>query len=449
LAVKLDLDDGKITDTRLPTNTAEYNNILLQPVTIRGTQAANIFHTCFMTSPPKNEDRFSPIFSMHSVEFFPKNLVTAWLNCNFQRSNLESLLFETNTITILSFISQNDSTKLRALRMFEENVQNERALYMTDAHKTKAKTTVEGLGKIENIYCIVKIAANICGFIRAFFDIESSTCPVIYELCIQIIDCITQHDFTRWHSTNKECLPHLPYLFLNMIQHVFTQQAKFLANTLNTNKVEHGNNGSTLNVKQLKQTVKYILRFFKKMSDHVAEDSTPNSVPRFTPCHALPSNQVCTFIDAVATVAVNAGDTKKKQDFPPPGTPACERRAKKACGGNKPMGGGPDQAKLGLFHAKEGVKPKELFPGDLETSPCAFFCSQEKRRNRPCLGCPPPHIVKWENIKRDDQKKILMHFAKTGNGWFDAETMQKHKAEIPAEYSYLLEDARGPKARST
>jgi hypothetical protein len=209
------------------------------------------------------------------------------------------------------------------------------------------------LEKIKNIYCIVKIAANICGFIRAFFDIESGTRPVINKLCIQIMDCITQQDFTRWHSANKECLPHLPYLFLNMIQHVFAQQAKFLANTLNTNKVEHGNNGSTLNVKQPKQTVKYISRFLKKKSDHVAEDSTPDSVLRFTPCHALLSNQVCTVSDAVAAVAVNAGDTKKKQDSSPPGTPARERRAKKARGGNKPMGGGPDQAKLGLFHAKK------------------------------------------------------------------------------------------------
>jgi hypothetical protein len=119
-------------------------------------------------------------------------------------------------------------------------------------------------------------------------------------------------------------------------------------------------------------------------------------------------------------------------------------------GGNKPTGGGPDQAKLGLFHAKEGVKPKELFPGDLETTSCALFCSQNKKCNRPHSGCPHPHVVKWENIKSDDQKKILVHFAKTGNGWFDAETMtmQKHKAEIPAEYFYLLRDARGPKARS-
>jgi hypothetical protein len=202
--------------------------------------------------------------------------------------------------------------------MFKENVQNERALDMTDTHKTKAKTTIEGLGKIKNIYCILKIAANICGFIRAFFDIESGTRPVIYKLCIQIMDCITQQDFTHWHSANKEHLPHLPYLFLNMIQHIFTQQAKFLTKTLNTNKVEHGDNGSNLNVKQLKQTVKDILRCFKKMSDHVAEDSTPNRVPRFTPRHALPSNQVCTVINAVGTVAVNAGDTKKKQDSSPP-----------------------------------------------------------------------------------------------------------------------------------
>jgi hypothetical protein len=117
-------------------------------------------------------------------------------------------------------------------------------------------------------------------------------------------------------------------------------------------------------------------------------------------------------------------------------------------GGNKPTGGGPDQAKLGLFHAKEGVKPEELFPGDLESTPCAFFCSQDKKCNRPCSSCPQPHVVKWENIKPGDQNKILVHFGKTRNGWFDAETMKKHNAEVPAEYSYLLGDASGPKAKS-
>jgi hypothetical protein len=103
---------------------------------------------------------------------------------------------------------------------------------------------------------------------------------------------------------------------------------------------------------------------------------------------------------------INAGDNQKKQDSSPPGTPAHERGAKKVRGGNKPMGGGPDQAKLGLFHAKEGVKPEDLFPCDLESTPCAFFCSQDKKCNRPCSSCPQPYIVEWENIMPGDQKKI-------------------------------------------
>ena len=80
--------------------------------------------------------------------------------------------------------------------------------------------------------------------------------PCIYQLCIRTIDCITQQEFTRWYNANKSRMPHLPYCFLNMLQHVFAQQAKFSANNLNTNKVEHGDNGSTLIIKVLEQTVK-------------------------------------------------------------------------------------------------------------------------------------------------------------------------------------------------
>ncbi len=101
----------------------EYKNILEQPSAVRPTQAANILQTVFTTSPDSLEQCFSPLFSILLMEFF-KNLVTAWLNANFQRSNLESLLFESNAITILTFVSQNDSAKLLALRTSEENAPN-------------------------------------------------------------------------------------------------------------------------------------------------------------------------------------------------------------------------------------------------------------------------------------------------------------------------------------
>ena len=154
IGVKMDWDDGKITSTLLPMNTTEYKNILAQPSAVRPTQAANILQTVFTTSPDSLEERFSPLFSMLLMEFFPKNLVTAWLNANFQRSNLESLLFESNAITILTFVSQNDSAKLLASRTSEENARNEWALDMSEAHRTKAKTTIEGLDKIESMQCI-------------------------------------------------------------------------------------------------------------------------------------------------------------------------------------------------------------------------------------------------------------------------------------------------------
>jgi hypothetical protein len=361
---------------------------------------------------------------------------------------LESLLFETNAITILTFVSQNDSAKLLASRTAEDNARNEWAIEMTESHCTKAKTTIEGLGRIESMQCIVRIAANVCGFIRAFFDVEKGAKPFIYQLCIKTINCITQQDLTRWYNANKTCMPHLPYYFLNMLQHVFAQQAKFSANSINTNKVEHGDNGSTLNIKQLDQTVKYSVRFFKRISDHVAKDTVPTSIPRFTPAHALPSNQMSTFAVPTTAMPATADDPKKKvAESSPPGTPTKERRGKKAC--NLKPTGGSDQTKLGLFHAKEGIKPKDLFPSGLEATPCAFFCFQNKKCTRTRSSCPRPHAIKWDAISDNDQAKILKHFADTGNGWLDEDTFKKHKAKVPANYSFLLGNANGPNAKST
>ncbi len=447
IGIKMDWEDGKITSTLLPMNTMEYKNILAQPSAVRPTQAANILQTVFTTSPDSLEQRFSPLFSMLSMEFFPKNLVTAWLNANFQRSNLESLLFESNAITILRLVSQNDFAKILASRTSKENALNEWALEMSEAQCTKAKTTIEGLGKIELMQCIVRIAVNVCGFVRAFFDVEKGMQPFIYQLCNKTIDCITQQEFTHWYNANKSRMPHLPYYFLNMLQHVFAQQAKFSANSLNTYKVEHGDNGSTLIIKVLDQTVKYSVHFFKRISDHVAEDTVPSSIPRFTPAHAHPSNQIATITTSIAMATIGQDYTKKKLHASPPGTPSKERRNKKARG-LKPTGS-TDQTKLGLFYSKEGIKPEDLFPSRLESTPCAFFCFQNKKSTQPHSSCPRPHNVKWDTIKPDDQAKILKHFSDMGNGWLDAKTFNKHKIEIPENYAFLLGDASGPKAKST
>ncbi len=156
------------------------------------------------------------------MEFFPKNLVTAWLNANFQWLNLESLLFKTKAITILTFVSHNGLAKLLALCTSKEYAHNKRALDMSEAHWTKTKTTIEGLGMIESMQCIVRIAANVCSFVCTFFDVEKGPKPFTYQLYIKTIDCITQKGLHLLAQCQQKvvCLT-CPTIFLNIFFSMF------------------------------------------------------------------------------------------------------------------------------------------------------------------------------------------------------------------------------------
>ncbi len=144
---------------------------------------------------------------------------------------------------------------------------------------------------------------------------------------------------------------------------------------------------------------------------------------------------------------ISQDDLKKKPEASPLRTPAKVRPNKKARG-LKPTGS-IDQTKLGLFHAKEGVKPEDLFQSNLESTLCAIFCFQNKKCTWPCSSCPHPHSVKWDTIKLDDQAKILKRFSNTRNGWLDGKTFKKHKTKILANYSFLIGNVSFPKAKSS
>ena len=74
---------------------------------------------------------------------------------------------------------------------------------MSKAHQTKANTTTKGLAKVEYMQCIVRIVANVCDFICAFFYVEKGARPFIYQVCIKTINCIIQQDFTCWYNATK------------------------------------------------------------------------------------------------------------------------------------------------------------------------------------------------------------------------------------------------------
>lgn len=141
--------------------------------------------------------------------------------------------------------------------MLEEEQRNERDFELIEGHRKQTKTTIAALGKVESMKDIGHIAANIAAVVRAYFDINNGATPIIYQLASKIIETINQKN----------------------LEHVFGRMMVFALNTLNVQILEGGDDGSNLKSEIPRECVEHIARFFKKMEEHVADQSIPNDPP--------------------------------------------------------------------------------------------------------------------------------------------------------------------------
>jgi hypothetical protein len=211
------LPPGMFANSCIPKSTQAMKIILAQPTSVRATQMVNILNTVFMEVPNDMVEMLSPLTTQKSMHHISKNFASALLRCNVLHKNLVSMNFETSLITILSFVGQNDIAKIEAHRDAEQIAKNERKFNFIKSHCKLLKTTIEGLGKITGMDCIVKICANICCVIMALFEIQpSNPVPLLYQVAIKTISFIKHLDFIHWHADVRESVPQLPYIFLNM-----------------------------------------------------------------------------------------------------------------------------------------------------------------------------------------------------------------------------------------
>jgi hypothetical protein len=87
--------------------------------------------------------------------------------------------------------------------------------------------------------------------------------------------------FIHWHTCNLTSLDHLPMVFMGKQHHFLKNLALFLQNSINTNRVEHNLICSNLETKVIAIVVKLTSKFFKKMEDHIDDDSFPKEEPAF------------------------------------------------------------------------------------------------------------------------------------------------------------------------
>ncbi len=198
--------------------------------------------------------------------------------------------------------------------------------------------------------------------------------------------------------------------------------------------VKHGK--SKFDIKILSSAIKYASLFLSKMEDYVVEDSVPSNVPSFA--QGIIVSMKLAGTAAAKPVALGAGTRTK---------PAKNKPDKKMQKNNTKKN--TNFMKLGLFHAKEGVKDGDVFPRTLKQPLCSKSCLQGKAYDKPKQGSKFSHAVTWKSIKEEDQKELLKHCNATNNLWFDKETMKKHKSELPKEYVHLLSDTSGLKPKNT
>jgi hypothetical protein len=230
-----------------------------------------------------------------------------------------------SSITVLSFLGQNDSAKVKKYREAEQLAQNKRVFDIIEAHWKTLKSIIKGLGKITSMDCIVKISANVCCIVTALFDIQpGNPFPVLYLTCIKMIEFIKHLHFIHWYADIKENVLQLPYISLNMLQHILSQLASFSTNSVNNNLIKHGDDGSNLVTTSIQKIVKYLARFFDCMDNHILEGSYPNTIPKFTLQDANPKykNGSLKFASMIATIESRALaiSNKSKPNASPPGT---------------------------------------------------------------------------------------------------------------------------------
>ncbi len=78
---------------------------------------------------------------------------------------------------------------------------------------------------------------------------------------------------------NMDAIAHLPMVFMAKSISFFQLLASFLQILINTNKVELGL--TNIDNKHVKITIKLAAKFFKKMVDHINNNSIPKEVPTF------------------------------------------------------------------------------------------------------------------------------------------------------------------------
>ncbi len=230
---------------------------------------------------------------------------------------------------------------------------------------------------------------------------------------------------------NAQQFAHLPMLFMAKLHQFFQNLALFSQNCVNTNLVEHSTTGDELDIRNVSIVVKFAAMFWKKVNDHIKDDTIPKVIPSFACAMFV---EPASGIVAPAPVAVNKSTTTSTASIGAKGKKYGNEPSKK----KQKWETSNKSLKMGLFHMEIGATMATALPekGKLKEDICMDFCCHDKKCNFPHLLCRNgKHYTTWKNVPNKDKAVLLTHMDKKKKMWLNAKTFARHKVTIAPKFS--------------
>jgi hypothetical protein len=189
-------------------------------------------------------------------------------------------IYKSTSINPFHYAPQLDQILVTMAKKEVKEELNKKSFAIVKSNHKKILALIKGIGKIDSMDEVAKTCANICGIQHAIVNITAGK-PLLYQYAWKMIRFIDNKQFTHCHEPNAQSLAHLPMLFAGKLYQFFQHLASFSQNSVNTNLVEHGNHGKGLNIKSVSTAVKLASKFWKKMTEHVEDNTFPKKVPAF------------------------------------------------------------------------------------------------------------------------------------------------------------------------
>jgi hypothetical protein len=234
-------------------------------------------------------------------------------------------------------------------------------------------------------------------------------------------------------------------IFMAKLHQFFQNLALFSQNSVNTSLVEHGTTGNKLDIRNISIAAKFAAKFWKKMKNHIEDDTIPSEIPSFVhtmfmePASGIiPAAPVAIDKPAATSTALIGAKGKKYGNEP-------SKKKQKRETSDKSL-------KMGLFHMEKCATMATALPkkGKLKEYICMDFCCHDKKCNFPHLLCRNgKHYTTWKKVPDENKAVLLTHIDEKKKMWLDAETFARLKVTIAPKFSHLLGNALGPKQRSS